>query len=190
MQAGQLVDSSADGSGSPSEPEEGSLKAFWKRFRSRRWARRSLLLFNRGNPLRRLAISITHWRYFASVVMLVVVANSIFMLFIQPREPQDSASNMMVEEADIVFNIIFTVELVLQVLALGLIVPDPNEGRQTDIYTIGDELRSYFGFRSIPPVTIGNISIKAPRMSRRRLRAILTPFYTDDAEGKGCCSGW
>ena len=49
------------------------------------------------------------------------------------------------------------VELVLQVLALGLIVPDPNEGRQTDIYTIGDELRSYFGFRSIPPVTIGNI---------------------------------
>ena len=53
-----------------------------------------------------------------------------------------------------------------------------------DIYTIRDLIRSHFGFRRIPrTLTIGNIAIKAPAMSRADLRSILRPFYVDDAEG-------
>ena len=96
-----------------------------------------------------------------------VVANSMFMLLYRPREPNGTGINQLVEQADFVFNFIFLIELILQVVATGVVVPDPNEGHQTDVYTIRDVVRSRCGRRAIPRVAIGNISSKARRDARR-----------------------
>ena len=183
MEAGTIVDADETATANSTEPEPGSLADFWIRFRKRPWARRSLLVFPRDTALRRLAISITHWRHFDMLMTCIVVANSIFMLLYQPRLPSDVGLNLLTEQADFFFNLIFLFELCMQVIAVGLVVPDPNEGRYTDIYTLTDLMRSHFGFRTIPPVTIGNVALKAPSMSRARLRAILSPFFMDDGEG-------
>lgn len=183
MEAGHVVDVAA-----VNAPAEGSLADFWLRFRTRPWARRSLLVFPRDSVPRRLAISITHWTYFSTLSTTVVLANSGFMLLYQPRESEDIGINRVLADADFVFNLVFLFEMLLQVVATGLVVPDPNEGHQTDIYSARDLASSRLGMRTIPPTTIGNIATKAPHMSVSRLRAILAPFYEDDADGGGAAA--
>ncbi len=54
------------------------------------------------------------------------------MMLEDPLNPE-SEMNRFVRESEIIFTIVFTGELALQVLAAGLIVPDPNVHRCADV---------------------------------------------------------
>lgn len=161
-------------------PAPGSLMAFWYEISTQSaWSRRSLLLFTREMPVRKLAISITHGRWFGGLVQLVIVTNCVTMMLQDPLSP-GTGINAVLAQVEVFFTAFFTAELVLQVVASGLVVPDPNCGRLTEIYTIPDLLRTRLGLWSPAEgkVTIGNLG--EHRMSIGRIRDIIRPFYIDD----------
>lgn len=77
---------------------------------------RALFCLPPKNPLRRLCITLIEWRWFDRVVIALIVLNCAFLAQQQPWLPTRSWWVL----AELVFQLLFTVELVLKVLALGL----------------------------------------------------------------------
>ena len=152
---------------------------FWLRFREKPWARRSLLIFPRHALIRKICIALTQSKWFGYFVQLLIVSNCFSMMLIDPLKPE-APINAVLNALEWGFTILFTAECILQIIAAGLIVPDPNCGRETEVFTLRDWLGSGLGCRRIPPIRIGNVHVKASGMSRSRLRSIVEPFYEDD----------
>ena len=152
---------------------------FWLRFREKPWARRSLLIFPRDALIRKICIALTQSKWFGYFVQLLIVSNCFSMMLIDPLKPE-APINAVLNALEWGFTILFTAECILQIIAAGLIVPDPNCGRETEVFTLRDWLGSGLGYRRIPPIRIGNVHVKASGMSRSRLRSIVEPFYKDD----------
>ena len=156
-----------------------TVYGFWLRFREKPWARRSLLIFPRDALIRRICIALTQSKWFGYFVQLLIVSNCFSMMLIDPLKPE-APINAVLNALEWGFTILFTAECILQIIAAGLIVPDPNCGRETEVFTLRDWLGSGLGCRRIPPIRIGNVHVKASGMSRSRLRSIVEPFYEDD----------
>ena len=156
-----------------------TVYGFWLRFREKPWARRSLLIFPRDALIRKICIALTQSKWFGYFVQLLIVSNCFSMMLIDPLNPE-APINAVLNALEWGFTILFTAECILQIIAAGLIVPDPNCGRETEVFTLRDWLGSGLGCRRIPPIRIGNVHVKASGMSRSRLRSIVEPFYEDD----------
>ena len=156
-----------------------TVYGFWLRFREKPWARRSLLIFPRDALIRKICIALTQSKWFGYFVQLLIVSNCFSMMLIDPLKPE-APINAVLNALEWGFTILFTAECILQIIAAGLIVPDPNCGRETEVFTLRDWLGSGLGCRRIPPIRIGNVHVKASGMSRSRLRSIVEPFYEDD----------
>ena len=152
---------------------------FWLRFREKPWARRSLLIFPRDALIRKICIALTQSKWFGYFVQLLIVSNCFSMMLIDPLNPE-APINAVLNALEWGFTILFTAECILQIIAAGLIVPDPNCGRETEVFTLRDWLGSGLGYRRIPRIRIGNVHVKASGMRRSRLRRIVEPFYEDD----------
>ena len=156
-----------------------TVYGFWLRFREKPWARRSLLIFPRDALIRKICIALTQSKWFGYFVQLLIVSNCFSMMLIDPLNPE-APINAVLNALEWGFTILFTAECILQIIAAGLIVPDPNCGRETEVFTLRDWLGSGLGYRRIPRIRIGNVHVKASGMSRSRLRSIVEPFYKDD----------
>ena len=100
------------------------------------WADRSLLIFSPTSWPRKLAISLTHTREWRLLVNLMILANCVSMSLVDPSEP-DSDYNALLDQIEFGFTVAFTLEMVLQIVATGLVVPDTNEGFEVDVYFRG-----------------------------------------------------
>jgi len=156
-----------------------TVYGFWLRFREKPWARRSLLIFPRDALIRKICIALTQSKWFGYFVQLLIVSNCFSMMLIDPLNPE-APINAVLNALEWGFTILFTAECILQIIAAGLIVPDPNCGRETEVFTLRDWLGSGLGYRRIPRIRIGNVHVKASGMRRSRLRRIVEPFYEDD----------
>lgn len=83
---------------------------------------RSLLCLRQTNPIRKFAISITEWRPFEWLILLMICANCIALAVYQPYPAQDSDSkNTILEQVEYLFIVVFTIECVLKVIAMGFL---------------------------------------------------------------------
>ena len=100
------------------------------------WSSRSLFIFPVTSRIRKLAISLTHTAEWRGLVQLLIFANCVNMMMYDPLQP-DSPFNRLLEQVEVGFTAAFTVELMVKVLASGLVVPDPNSGQYVSVYFRG-----------------------------------------------------
>uniref|UniRef100_A0A158P6U9 Voltage-dependent L-type calcium channel subunit alpha n=1 Tax=Angiostrongylus cantonensis TaxID=6313 RepID=A0A158P6U9_ANGCA len=83
---------------------------------------RSLLCLSLNNPLRKICIAIVEWRPFEYLILMMICANCIALAVYQPYPAQDSDSkNTILEQIEYLFIVVFTIECILKVVALGFI---------------------------------------------------------------------
>jgi hypothetical protein len=83
---------------------------------------RSLLCLTVQNPIRRACISITEWRPFEWLILIMICANCIALAVYQPYPAQDSdTKNTVLEQIEYLFIVVFTIECVLKVVAMGFL---------------------------------------------------------------------
>ena len=115
-----------------------SLLDFWNDYRRNAiWADRSLLLFTPLSPIRKFAISLTHTGGWRVLINVMILANCVSMMLTDPTTPATEGLNQILGWIEIGFTGFFTFELALQILATGLLIPDPNEGEEVDVYFRG-----------------------------------------------------
>lgn len=83
---------------------------------------RSLLCLGLNNPLRRLCYAITEWKTFEHIILLTILGTcvSLAMSTTYPNDDSDLV-NLAIEEYEIVFTVIFTLECFMNIIAQGLI---------------------------------------------------------------------
>jgi len=80
---------------------------------------KSLKLFSTNSRIRKLAFACIECKYFEPIILLVITVNCIFLAMDAP----DSTPEMkkIFDKADLVFNILYTIEMVIKVLASGFL---------------------------------------------------------------------
>eukprot|EP00240_Pyramimonas_obovata_P006207 CAMPEP_0118945732 /NCGR_PEP_ID=MMETSP1169-20130426/42829_1 /TAXON_ID=36882 /ORGANISM="Pyramimonas obovata, Strain CCMP722" /LENGTH=315 /DNA_ID=CAMNT_0006891511 /DNA_START=300 /DNA_END=1244 /DNA_ORIENTATION=+ len=86
------------------------------------WRIRSLNFFEPDNIFRLVCVFIIQRRVYPRLITSIVVLNCFFMAARQPTEPDSSLPNRIAEYAELVFTIAFTLELMLNMVANGLIM--------------------------------------------------------------------
>ena len=89
---------------------------------------RSCLFFARDTGLRKACLSLTKHRHFDQVIMFFIVLSSILMAFENPLLDPSSLQVRVLEVLSTIFTCIFAFELVVKMIALGVVCSDP-EGR-------------------------------------------------------------
>ncbi|EFO93645.1 CRE-EGL-19 protein [Caenorhabditis remanei] len=83
---------------------------------------RSLLCLSLNNPIRKLCISIVEWKPFEFLILFMICANCIALAIYQPYPAQDSDyKNTALETIEYVFIVVFTIECVLKIVAMGFL---------------------------------------------------------------------
>ena len=81
---------------------------------------RNLCGCTKSNGCRRLFMSITSSDYFDYFILLIIVVNCGMIASQSPLDPTDTPKALFIEQAGFVFNIIFTIEMLMKIIALGL----------------------------------------------------------------------
>ncbi|KAG1668868.1 Voltage-dependent calcium channel type A subunit alpha-1 [Nymphon striatum] len=97
----------------------------------------SMFIFSPTNPIRRAAHNIVNLRYFDLFIMIVITLSSISLAAEDPVE-EHSESNKILNYFDYAFTGVFTVEMVLKVIDLGVIIHPGSYCR--DFWNILDAL--------------------------------------------------
>ncbi|EDV26565.1 uncharacterized protein TRIADDRAFT_22887 [Trichoplax adhaerens] len=79
----------------------------------------SLYFLDPSNCLRKAAITITTSQYFEMTLILVILANCIFVAFPTQKSDINALSDM--EYVSIGFNVFYTIEMLLKIVARGFI---------------------------------------------------------------------
>ncbi|CAM1324279.1 cac (predicted) [Pycnogonum litorale] len=95
----------------------------------------SMFIFSPTNPIRRAAHYVVNLRYFDLFIMIVITLSSIALAAEDPVE-ENSESNKILNYFDYAFTGVFTVEMVLKVIDLGIIIHPGSYCR--DIWNILD----------------------------------------------------
>ncbi|EFO87529.1 hypothetical protein CRE_17745, partial [Caenorhabditis remanei] len=97
---------------------------------------RSLLCLSLNNPIRKLCISIVEWKPFEFLILFMICANCIALAIYQPYPAQDSdykntaldfcqryPTDLIIfqETIEYVFIVVFTIECVLKIVAMGFL---------------------------------------------------------------------
>ncbi|VDN55695.1 unnamed protein product [Dracunculus medinensis] len=115
---------------------------------------RSLLCLTLSNPLRKACISIVEWRPFEWLILFMICANCIALAVYQPYPAQDSdTKNTILEQIEYLFIIVFTIECILKVIALGF------------LFHPGAYLRNAWNILDFIIVVIGLVSTALSRMN-------------------------
>ncbi|KAK9849664.1 hypothetical protein WJX84_003467 [Apatococcus fuscideae] len=83
---------------------------------------RSMFIFSPNNALRRLCIAIMTSFWFEMLILLMIAASAVFLAMNGPTEPNGSTFDQAANYADIVFASAFAFEMVIKMIAMGLIV--------------------------------------------------------------------
>eukprot|EP00003_Mantamonas_plastica_P025771 TRINITY_DN5128_c0_g1_i1.p1 TRINITY_DN5128_c0_g1~~TRINITY_DN5128_c0_g1_i1.p1 ORF type:complete len:562 (+),score=206.03 TRINITY_DN5128_c0_g1_i1:150-1688(+) len=135
---------------------------------------KSLFCLTKNNPLRRLCTRIVDNRWFDHWILFVIVVSSVFLAMENPQSKQDPLFAMVSYWADLSFLVIFTVELVLKVIAKGIwLTPQSylsSSWNRLDAIVL---VFSYLAFFAGDTVTFGSVG-RAFRIGRalRPLRFI------------------
>uniref|UniRef100_A0A914IAD7 Voltage-dependent L-type calcium channel subunit alpha n=1 Tax=Globodera rostochiensis TaxID=31243 RepID=A0A914IAD7_GLORO len=115
---------------------------------------RSLMCLTVQNPIRRACISITEWRPFEWLILMMICGNCIALAVYQPYPAQDSdMKNTVLENLENLFIVVFTAECVIKVIALGL------------LFHSGAYLRNAWNILDFIIVVIGLISTVLSRIN-------------------------
>lgn len=82
---------------------------------------RSLYIFDESSPTRERCVLLLRWPWFERIVLLLIVLNALLQAMHNYREPEGGLTKF-VEGTEHVFTFLFLGELVVKVIALGLIV--------------------------------------------------------------------
>lgn len=127
-------DTAAVGDNPQGNYRQHTLRDFWNEYsRNAMWADRSLLIFTPDSWLRKLCISLTHANEWRIIVNLMILANCVSMVLVDPLG-QNVELNQLLETVEFGFTVAFTVELLLQIVATGTLMADPNEGLEVDVF--------------------------------------------------------
>ena len=75
----------------------------------------------KANGLRRGCLNLIAWGGFDGFILLIIVLNSIMMMTDSPMDTDRTTPKaLLIAKLEIIFNTIFTIELVIKVTALGL----------------------------------------------------------------------
>lgn len=115
---------------------------------------RSLFCLTLSNPIRKACISIVEWRPFEWLILFMICANCIALAVYQPYPAQDTDSkNVILEGVEYIFILVFTVECILKIIALGF------------LFHPGAYLRNAWNILDFIIVIIGLISTVLSRMN-------------------------
>uniref|UniRef100_A0A1I7YEE5 Ca_chan_IQ domain-containing protein n=1 Tax=Steinernema glaseri TaxID=37863 RepID=A0A1I7YEE5_9BILA len=110
---------------------------------------RSLMCLSLQNPLRKACISIAEWRPFEYLILTMICCNCIALAVYQPYPAQDSdTKNTILEQIEYLFIIVFTIECILKVIALGF------------LFHAGAYLRNAWNILDFIIVVIGLVSLQ------------------------------
>lgn len=88
----------------------------------------SMFIFSSTNPIRVFAHNIVNMSYFEPFIMTIIVASSISLAAEDPVL-EDSDWNMVLNYFDYAFTLVFTVEMLLKVIDLGVMLHPGSYGR-------------------------------------------------------------
>lgn len=88
----------------------------------------SMFIFSSTNPIRVVAHNIVNYAYFEPFIMTIIVASSISLAAEDPVL-EDSEWNMVLNYFDYAFTLVFTVEMLLKVIDLGIMLHPGSYGR-------------------------------------------------------------
>lgn len=85
---------------------------------------KSLCCLKYNNPIRVLSIRLIQNPWWDRIVMALIVISTLFLAFDQPHVSSDAPMKVFLLYADYVITALFTVEMVVKIIALGLILHD------------------------------------------------------------------
>lgn len=88
----------------------------------------SMFIFSSTNPIRVFAHNIVNMTYFEPFIMIIIVASSISLAAEDPVV-EDSEWNLWLNYFDYAFTLVFTVEMLLKVIDLGIMLHPGSYGR-------------------------------------------------------------
>ena len=102
----------------------------------RLYADRSLGYFDLDNPFRRACMHVSESPLFDNFILLAIAANAIILCFMEPLKMPDRGcdgvasgslgGNAVVEQTEVLFTVIFTVECVIKVVAMGFVLDETS----------------------------------------------------------------
>ncbi|XP_042859901.1 muscle calcium channel subunit alpha-1-like isoform X35 [Penaeus japonicus] len=108
---------------------------------------RALFCLGLKNPLRKICIDVVEWKPFEWFILLTIFANCVALAVYTPYPNSDSnATNAKLEQIEIIFMVIFTVECFMKIIAYGFALHQ------------GAYIRSVWNFLDFLIVVIGLIS--------------------------------
>jgi len=82
----------------------------------------SLGCLHRTNPLRMFFIQIWQHDWFDQIIITCILANCIMLAFFDPLDPEGKTwRNQMLEYAETPFAVIFTIEMVVKIIAMDFV---------------------------------------------------------------------
>ncbi|DBA01467.1 TPA: hypothetical protein N0F65_005586 [Lagenidium giganteum] len=142
----------------------------------RRFVNNSLFFLNTTNPFRLKLVWLVEWKWFDRFILLCIVANSIALGLRDYQDPALSShssanpntTNTIVDKTELLFTIVFAVECVLKIIAMGF------------LFGKGAYLRNYWNLLDFFVVVVGLIGDLpgVPKVSSLRTARVLRPLRT------------
>ena len=86
---------------------------------------RTLYLFNSTNPLRKFCILTAENKLFDKFILIAIIVNCVF-LAIDDEPPKSSAKGQLLEVSELIFNILYSIEMTIKIIAWGLYFAGPH----------------------------------------------------------------
>ena len=113
------------------QEEEREPTPGFKRF----YADRSLGYFELDNPVRVFCMRVSEMPMFDNFILIAILANAIILCQMEPLKmegrgcdgaPSDAGGNAVIEDTEILFTVVFTLECVVKVIAMGFLLDDSS----------------------------------------------------------------
>ncbi|GMH93963.1 hypothetical protein TL16_g12770 [Triparma laevis f. inornata] len=82
----------------------------------------SLYIFAKSNPIRKICADISEHKLFDQLILVCILVSSFCLALDNPLSDQESGFNKALKALDLIFSIIFMIELVTKVIALGFVM--------------------------------------------------------------------
>lgn len=96
---------------------------------------RSLFIFNDREPFRNSCIRLIRHPWFDRIVITLITLSSALMMFSNPLHDPGGTVEMTLQWVNVAFTVIFTGEMLIKIIALGLIFDNPTIGRKAYLRT-------------------------------------------------------
>jgi hypothetical protein len=81
----------------------------------------SLFVFSQGNPVRIVARRIIDFRYFDTIIIILIVLSSIFLALDNPLNDPESGLSETLTMLDFIMTALFTLEAIIKIIACGFL---------------------------------------------------------------------